>query len=211
MSMLPNTNLPDGSSTHKNSKDEELRNVIKKAEEEMKRLREDKTPKKVFLYFGKKWPNNNGTTNDIPGVELVLEPEDLFQFLCTGRINPQADVVEFKTYHTPSTRKIMHPAFNVFKILDGKTNLYISVERQVKGVVVQTSSNEKFVLKKLLGVSRCDAKDLNLQCTKKVRLSVENLIRILTDEDFLDKPYSLLTNNSQQFVQKLNHLVSIAK
>jgi hypothetical protein len=37
------------------------------------------------------------------------------------------------------------------------------------------------------------------------------LIRILTEEDFLDKPYSLSTNNSQQFVQKLNHLVSIAK
>jgi hypothetical protein len=41
--MFPNSNQPDGSSTNKNSKDEELRNVIKKAEEGMKRLKEDKT------------------------------------------------------------------------------------------------------------------------------------------------------------------------
>jgi hypothetical protein len=98
--------------------------------------------------------------------------------------------------------------------LDGRRSFYVSAvsaERQVKGVVVQFSSNEKFVLNKLSGVPRCDAKDLHLQCTKKVRLSVEQLIRILTEEDFLDKPYSLSTNNSQQFVQKLNHLVSIAK
>jgi hypothetical protein len=106
--MFPNSNQPDGSSTNKNSKDEELRNVIKKAEEEMKRLKEDKTSKKIFLYQGKTWNYNNGTLNDIPGEELVLEPRYLFKFLCTGpsgRIAPQANVVEFKTYHTTSTRK----------------------------------------------------------------------------------------------------------
>jgi|688.fasta_scaffold1649019_1 hypothetical protein len=75
----------------------------------MKRLEEDKTSKKIFFYLGKKWSNNNGTTNDIPGEELVLEPRYLFQFLCTGRIAPQANVVEFKTYHTTSTRKIRIP------------------------------------------------------------------------------------------------------
>jgi hypothetical protein len=113
------------------------------------------------LYLGQKWPNNNGTiryhscTNDIPGEELVLEPGDLFQFLCCGRISPQANIVEFKTYHTTSTKKKMHPAFNVFKILDGRRSFYVSAERQVKGVVVQFSSNEKFVLNKLSGVPRC--------------------------------------------------------
>jgi hypothetical protein len=183
-----------------------------KARAEMKILANNETnTKKIFLYNCLRWKTYEEREFHIPEEgELCIEPRRLFQHLCSGLLAPQANVVEFKTYHTTSTRKIMHPAFNVFKILDGRRYYYVSAERQVKGVVVQLSSNETFVLNKLSGVPRCDAKDLHLQCTKKVRLSLEQLIRILTEEDFLDKPYSLLTNNSQQFVQKLNHLVSIA-
>ncbi|EFX73079.1 hypothetical protein DAPPUDRAFT_110094 [Daphnia pulex] len=168
-----------------------------KARAEMKILANDeKNTKKIFLYNCLKWKTYEINEFHIPEEgELCLEPRRLFQHLCSGLISPQSYVTKRKTYRIPlGSNGFIAPEFaqkylrchhdlDVFTVKDGKDLVFVSAERQKRGLVVQVSNNELFVTDNLCGIPRIDKRYWRAAEEQKENIDFGDLLRIITKEE----------------------------
>ena len=103
----------------------------------------------------------------------------------------------------------VYHAYEIFHLVDENQmfpDMYVSIERQQIGIIMQISSIRDVVLKKLKGYERQG------QITEMAVKSVENftfdqLIEIFAREKYLKTRYSLFSNNCQMFIKNLNHVI----
>jgi hypothetical protein len=116
-------------------------------------------------------------------------------------------------YHEPFSDRtaelapVLHHAFLVFQLVDENNRLptlYVSIERQRGGILMQASCNENNVLK-LEGSPRQG--DMSKLDPEPIDISFIELTEILNRENYLETSYNLAFNNCQLFVKNINRVI----
>jgi len=104
-----------------------------------------------------------------------------------------------------ATRKWAYHTFEIFHLVDEDgplPDLFLSIERQQIGVVMQVSSNEETVKNWFRGEKREETMDVMHREDVGIRLT--QFIERLNRKNYLSTTYCLVTNNCQQLRKKLN-------
>lgn len=161
-----------------------------------------------------------GITNDTRMKTLKVNKESLFLELISLKINPQYLInsrTEVRTrlinpftgsQFPDATKNILYHAYEIFHLIDEYKilpDLYVSIERQQHGVIMQISSNKDVVLKWFQGTERKEK--MEIMPLEPMDLSFAELVEIFESENYLNTRYFLPTNNCQIFLKRLNHTI----
>ena len=176
---------------------------------------------KLLLYMGKMDPLT-GYTDDVNLETIKVDHNRIFQEMVGLNINPLYWVRSREEIHTrlinPISHEqysdrtaeiapILHHAFLIFHLINENNNLpnlYVSMERQRNGIIMQVSCEKETVLK-LQGIPRQG--DMTKLEQKPMDLSFLQLTEILYRENYLDTTYNLAMNNCQVFVKNINRVI----